>query len=1453
LQNRQQQQQQRLAALALTGAAKPASPPVVPPPSAIVVKEQSYVPLAFAKRKIEAIELDMRAMRDKHSHVLEALSRHYEGVEEQSRQQFVAFVRRLRADARAEHRVTQAALSSTERQLVDLRASSAAQVQGLEARLVAVEQELAAALAAHAAELSKLGAEHGELLELAKKEHADEAADLAAKLAAAGAALSAAHAAASGEARGLREQLQGEQRRGERLLALIAARDGVITSLERDRRHLLTTASLLVAAKQELHAQADALRNEAEDASRRAETLQQHVDAQDGELQALQARQATADAAIAAAAVSSSARAGNGAAGGVPSAMQSAVMQAELDSARRTVAASDAARADLQAELRATQEALRAAQAALAASTAALNAGAASTGASAAAADGGASTALQAAQATAALATAQAEIAGLRSQLAAAKEGAAAGVLSRQAPEQPRQPGHAVTASGALVRSESGGGQEWTRIAAAAQAAEFASLQEQVTSLNASLAALRKENARLVGALSEAELSHRIALAELQADAALQLQQAAQAQAKQPAPLAEEGLPEGPPSAAAAAPVNAALLAAAAARTPAQRESRAGALRASLQAAEAAIVAGEALWVEKKKRQALKLYETEAGRIGQALLPEGHALAAGMRAAVAAAAAHMEENQPAKAALVLKQSIDGLIAALPEELEAEEAAISGVPSAAGAGAVPAAVATDAGASLGLLSPLAASPASDSRGAGAMPSRKPADSAAAAAASAELAAMRAELERLRTDNATKVAAAAAAAAPAAPTHVPVPPSSARPDGSSRPPLAARVALPGSRPASAERVAYDAAAAAAAAAGGGVGAGTSAEQQAMLAAAQAEIARLRSALDDSRAKEAATAAALSEAQSAAEATRASRGSIEEGKGGDEGDGGDADADDDAGDGDDDEKADGDDDTDGKSDDGESAAVGAGAGAATAAGAAGRRGSAAGASSTPAKPGAAAGRGAGAGAGGTPATAGKGAGASSSAGGAAAASPALGARDASKVKEQDKLIKDLRAKIRTLEAAAAKAGPGASSKAGAAGGALDPKALEEALAKRQAVLEKKWKKDKEEADKEHAKEVDLLTRRLTKATAELTEAQTALGAASSERDALKRRVGGMGELEKELEALRAVAEEVKGLKTALEAATARVAEVDKLYRDEMLLRKRYFNIIEDMKGKIRVYARARPISGSERERGNVCVVGFPDEVTVDLDTGRGRKQFIYDRCFGPASTQEEVFADTENLIQSAFDGYNVAIFACEWDGAGRAVGGGGSGTIVKGDLIAARSPRAGTTCPWVMGSGAAHSACLAASHQHTTVTRGRAWGPDCGVVAWLALALCVFMPISRCPALLLLYDLRPVVLSLVQTVKPAQARPSRWWCVARPSQPVPRASRPAISFYLNVCNHVPCATSWHGSPTLHTSVLSPLPLPPPPSSAGPAAGLARHARPDPARHPAPVRCHWGGQGRV
>ena len=54
---------------------------------------------------------------------------------------------------------------------------------------------------------------------------------------------------------------------------------------------------------------------------------------------------------------------------------------------------------------------------------------------------------------------------------------------------------------------------------------------------------------------------------------------------------------------------------------------------------------------------------------------------------------------------------------------------------------------------------------------------------------------------------------------------------------------------------------------------------------------------------------------------------------------------------------------------------------------------------------------------------------------------------------------------------------------------------------------------------------------------------------------------------------------------------------------YDKETLIRKRLHNTIEDMKGKIRVFCRVRPMSDRELEIGSLPVVTVSDEYTLKI----------------------------------------------------------------------------------------------------------------------------------------------------------------------------------------------------------------------------------------------------------
>nr|ADM53352.1 kinesin-like motor protein [Cynops orientalis] len=112
----------------------------------------------------------------------------------------------------------------------------------------------------------------------------------------------------------------------------------------------------------------------------------------------------------------------------------------------------------------------------------------------------------------------------------------------------------------------------------------------------------------------------------------------------------------------------------------------------------------------------------------------------------------------------------------------------------------------------------------------------------------------------------------------------------------------------------------------------------------------------------------------------------------------------------------------------------------------------------------------------------------------------------------------------------------------------------------------------------------------------------------------------------------------------------------------------RRRLHNIIQELKGNIRVFCRVRPLLKSESTY-KMEHIQFPqqDDRTVVLckteesRTGREKKEahkydFSFDRVFSPASCQGEVFHEISLLVQSALDGYHVCIFAYGQTGSGK-----------------------------------------------------------------------------------------------------------------------------------------------------------------------------------------------------
>ncbi|EMS57237.1 Geminivirus Rep-interacting motor protein [Triticum urartu] len=93
----------------------------------------------------------------------------------------------------------------------------------------------------------------------------------------------------------------------------------------------------------------------------------------------------------------------------------------------------------------------------------------------------------------------------------------------------------------------------------------------------------------------------------------------------------------------------------------------------------------------------------------------------------------------------------------------------------------------------------------------------------------------------------------------------------------------------------------------------------------------------------------------------------------------------------------------------------------------------------------------------------------------------------------------------------------------------------------------------------------------------------------------------------------------------------------------------KKRLFNDLLTLKGNVKVFCRSRPLFEDEGS----SAVEFPDDFTIRVNTGdesltNPKKDYEFDRVYGPHIGQGELFHDVQPFVQSALDGYNISIFA-------------------------------------------------------------------------------------------------------------------------------------------------------------------------------------------------------------
>ncbi|KAH9076180.1 hypothetical protein Ae201684P_012668 [Aphanomyces euteiches] len=240
--------------------------------------------------------------------------------------------------------------------------------------------------------------------------------------------------------------------------------------------------------------------------------------------------------------------------------------------------------------------------------------------------------------------------------------------------------------------------------------------------------------------------------------------------------------------------------------------------------------------------------------------------------------------------------------------------------------------------------------------------------------------------------------------------------------------------------------------------------------------------------------------------------------------------------------------------------------------------------------------------------------------------------------------------RVKINQLEQALSKASNSSKISKDDSGG------NERVWTKKLADAEKKAQKVLDDAQTQASRQIQALRSELDQATAKTTQLTAQVQELTTTISTLRGQTSQMSQMESEMSKLREEAATASTLSTNLKNLTDQYAHLEAQYKEEQALRKKYYNTIEDMKGKIRVYCRCRPMSSSELERGCNSCVRFVDDFTLEVETSRGPRSFTYDAVFNPSHSQDQVFEDTKHLLQSALDGYNVCIFAYGQTGSGK-----------------------------------------------------------------------------------------------------------------------------------------------------------------------------------------------------
>merc|ERR1719330_622921 len=242
---------------------------------------------------------------------------------------------------------------------------------------------------------------------------------------------------------------------------------------------------------------------------------------------------------------------------------------------------------------------------------------------------------------------------------------------------------------------------------------------------------------------------------------------------------------------------------------------------------------------------------------------------------------------------------------------------------------------------------------------------------------------------------------------------------------------------------------------------------------------------------------------------------------------------------------------------------------------------------------------------------------------------------------------------------------------------------------MTKEHAHMETSLNEAKEVEESKWRKELQLQEQKYEAKEKELVQAGERIAGLNGEIDALKEALqneksAAVAENAEEMSKLNAKinvlheklkAEEYKNEANGI-ASQEKVAKLEKQLNDGKAERRRMHNVIQELRGNVRVFARIRPYLPGDGVDDDTEPFVVPKSETalrlIDESSVNQKYNFSFDRVFGPSIGQEAVFTEVSEFVQSALDGYNVCLFSYGQTGSGKTHTMQGSGTGQMKGLI-------------------------------------------------------------------------------------------------------------------------------------------------------------------------------------